>query len=177
MILTVTGRHVELSPAIRQHIQKKVERLKRLLHDSAVSAQVVVTQERNLYACEVTLHARGDHMLVGIGRHARLVTAANAAIEKVSQQAQRLADRWKTRRKLAKGTIRRVPAPEPKAPEPAPTRVVRARRYAVRTLPVSAAADALGAAHFLVFRQETTGTVAVVFRRPDGHVGLIDPEG
>ena len=37
-------------------------------------------------------------------------------------------------------------------------------------------ATQLGDASFLVFRLATTGAVAVVFRRPDGRVGLIEPE-
>jgi putative sigma-54 modulation protein len=54
--------------------------------------------------------------------------------------------------------------------------VVRARRYAVKSLSVDDAAARLGEAAFLVFRQAATGRVAVVFRRPDGRVGLIEPE-
>jgi putative sigma-54 modulation protein len=176
MILTVTGRHLELSPSVRQQIQKKIERLQRLLHDSAVSAQCVVAQERKQFVCELTLHARGDHMLVGVGKHARLLAAVGGAIEKVSQQAQRLADKWKTRRRTAQGVVRTVidePAPKPKA---APTKVVRARRYAVKSMSVGDAAAALGTAAFLVFRHADSGQVAVAFRRPDGQVGLIEPE-
>ena len=29
---------------------------------------------------------------------------------------------------------------------------------------------------FLVFRNATTDTINVLFRRPDGHLGLIEPE-
>jgi ribosomal subunit interface protein len=177
MTLTVTGRHLELSPLIRQQIHTKFTRLERLLNDSAVSAQVIVTRERQAVVCEVTLHARGDHMLVGVGRHARIITAVGEAIDKVKQQAQRLSDRWKTRRrtgqKLAAAIA--VEAPKPAARASGST-VVRARRYAVKSLSVDDAAARMGAAPFLVFRQAATGRVAVVFRRPDGKAGLIEPE-
>lgn len=178
MTLSVTGRHIEISPLVRQQIQNKFARLERLLNDSAVSAQCIVDKERQRFVCEITLHARGDHMLVGVGRHERLLSAVGAAIAKVSQQAQRLTDRWKTRRR----TSQRLPeAAAAVAPKPAPktrpvSTVVRARRYAVKSESAEAAAARLGTAAFLVFRQADSGRVAVVFRRPDGKVGLIEPQ-
>jgi putative sigma-54 modulation protein len=178
MTLTVTGRHVELSASIRQQIQTKCKRLERLLNDSAVSAQCVVTREKNGFSCEVTLHARGDHMLVGTGSHARLITAVGAAVDKVAQQANRLADRWKTRRRTGQRLTQVAEAVEPKPVRSAAAAngVVRARRYAVKSLSIDDAARRLATAAFLVFRQADTGRVSVVFRRPDGKVGLIDPE-
>lgn len=180
MILTVTGRHIELSPLVRQQIQARLARLERLLNDSAVSAQVIVTKERQAIVCEITLHARGDHMLVGVGRHVRLITAVGAAIEKVKQQAQRLSDRWKTRRRTGQ-KLAEVATALPKAATKTKAgasgqAVVRARRYAVKSLSVADAAARMGEAAFLVFRQAATGRVAVVFRRPDGKIGLIEPE-
>jgi putative sigma-54 modulation protein len=176
MILTVTGRHVELSPIVRQQIQARFARLERPLNDSLVSAQCIVTKERQRFVCEVTVHARGDHMLVGVGRHERVLTSVSEAIDKVKVQGQKLSDRWKTRRRSGTKLVA-VTAPPPKpAVIPARATVVRARRYAVKSLTVEDAASRLGTAPFLVFRQAGTGRVAVVFRRPDGKVGLIEPE-
>jgi ribosomal subunit interface protein len=98
--LTVTGRHLAIAETNRQLIRRKFRRLERVLNDSAVSAQCIVARERELYVTEVTLHARGDHTLHAGARHERLPAAITAAVEKVSQQAQRLVDRWKTRRKV-----------------------------------------------------------------------------
>ena len=100
MKLTVTGRHLAIAETNRLLIRRKFRRLERVLNDNAVSAQCIVARERELYVCEVTLHARGDHTLHAIARHERLPAAINAAVEKVSHQAQRLVDRWKTRRKV-----------------------------------------------------------------------------
>jgi ribosomal subunit interface protein len=98
--LTVTGRHMAIAETNRQLIRRKLRRLERVLNDSAVSAQCVVARERELHVCEVTVHARGDHTLHGAARDPRLPAAIGAAVDKVSKQAQRLVDRWKTRRKV-----------------------------------------------------------------------------
>ena len=68
MQLTVTGRHLVVSDAVRQQIERKLERIHRLLNDSAVSAQCVIARERNQAVCDLTLHARGDHTLGIAGR-------------------------------------------------------------------------------------------------------------
>jgi putative sigma-54 modulation protein len=182
MTVTVTGRHVVVNDAVRQHIGKKLARLHRVLNDSAVSAQCVISRQRQQFVCELTLHARGDNMLVGVGRHQQMAPAATAAVEKVAQQAQRLADRWKTRRRgsrAVKAPATGAPvlpgAPSEASDERAP-RVIRSRGYAVKPMTVEDAVLALAEADqtFLVFRNAASETVSVLYRRPDGHYGLID---
>lgn len=60
----------------------------------------------------------------------------------------------------------------------AAVRIIRARRYAVKPMSVDEAALDVGARQgaFLVFRNAVTDSVNVLFRRPDGHLGLIEPE-
>ena len=65
MKTSVTGRHVEITPGLRGIIARKLVRVERILNDSAVSVQVVLTQEHHRCCAEVVLHARGDHMLHG----------------------------------------------------------------------------------------------------------------
>ncbi len=67
MRLLLTGRAVAITPALRQLVECKVARLDQMLQDSAVSAQVVLTQAKRRCHAEITIHARGDHMLHGIG--------------------------------------------------------------------------------------------------------------
>lgn len=101
MKLTVTGRHVTVSQTTRQTLERKLRRVDRLLQERAISAQCIIAREREAYVCELTLHARGDHMLHGVGKHPRLPGALADAVDKVALQAQKLTDRWKTRRKSA----------------------------------------------------------------------------
>ncbi len=178
MKLLVTGRQVTVTDAIRQDIDRKISRLARVLNDSAVSAQCVVARERGRFVAELTVHARGDHMLHGVGRHTVLGTAVGTAVDKVAQQAAKLADRWKTRRKT--GPRREAPADGETAaaqPEAAAFRVIRSRQAPVRPMSLDDAVLALSAGDrpFFVFRHDASNAVAVLYRRPDGHFGLIEP--
>jgi len=99
MKLTVTGHQIVVTRPQRADIQKKTQRLKRILNDALLSIQVVVSRERTQTVCEMTLHVRGDRTLHGTGRNRLVGPAVSAAVARVGQQAQRLADRWKSRRK------------------------------------------------------------------------------
>jgi ribosomal subunit interface protein len=123
MTLTVTGKQVNITASTREQIARKLRRIGRRLNDSIVSVQCVLTVERQQAVCEMTLHARGDHMLHGIGRHTAMRGAIAAAFVKVEHQAQKLADKWKTRRKD------RLPVTRPSRPAPAePAAPARRRR-------------------------------------------------
>ena len=67
MRLSLTGRHIDVTPALRQLVTRRLERLERVFNDTLVSAQVVLSKERHLHQAELIVHARGDHTLSAIG--------------------------------------------------------------------------------------------------------------
>ena len=176
MTITVTGRHMTVPAAAESAVEKQMARLERLLGDAALSAQCVIGRDGVHYTCEITLHARGDHVLHAKARHGVLRTAVSGAAQKAGQQAQKLKDRWKTRRKGEARGRRREPVEAPVV-RPVP-RIVRAAVRAVKPLSVDDAVLALegSAEGVVVFRHAETDAVAIVYRRPDGRVGLVEPE-
>jgi putative sigma-54 modulation protein len=200
MRLSLTGRHVDVTPGLRQLVERRLARLERLLNDSAVSAQVVLTREKRDMRAEVTVHARGDNMLSAISAGGTWTVAVGDAVEKVVQQAAKVKDKWRTRKR--NGVVGRrtaaALAPEPRpavglAEAPATTaprrRLARPAsapsaprvwtvRYAVKPMRVEDAAVRLRDATepFIVFRQADTEQLAILFARPDGRLALIEPE-
>ena len=65
MRLELTGRHIDITPALRRLVETKLVRLERLLNDRALSAQAVLTREKNGFRADISLHARGDNFLHG----------------------------------------------------------------------------------------------------------------
>jgi putative sigma-54 modulation protein len=179
MRLVVTGRNVDITPSLRQLIERKLGKLERLLNDSAVSCQVVLSLEKYRHVAEVTVHARGDHILHGMGNAQTWPASMTQALEKISQQAHKVKDRWDRGKRRAKA--KRVPTPVEQAAataEPAPRQIVRAKRYPVKPMSVEDAALRIedGNDAFLVFRNDTTESINILYRRKDGRLGLIDPE-
>jgi putative sigma-54 modulation protein len=190
MRLELTGRHVTITPAVRKAVERRLARLARLLNDNIVSMQVVVTREKSRTHVDMTLHARGDHFFHAAATGRDLPTALGAATEKIEHQAQKLKSKWtEGKRQGVSAAKAGSAAPRPErarrnfGPAPVPAgddaiRIVRARRYAVKPMSVDEAAleVAEGRDAFLVFRNATTDTINVLFRRSDGHLGLIEPE-
>lgn len=178
MRLELTGRHVTVTPALRTLVERKLGKLDRLLNHRAVSAQVVLSLEKRRHVTEITLHARGDHILHGVGEAAGWQASVHAAIEKLVPQAHKLKDKWATRRGRAPSRSQAL-AKTSRPDEAAPTaRVVRVRPEAAKPMRLE---DALltfdnSAEPVLVFRNADTDSLNVLYRRPDGRLGLIEPE-
>ena len=186
MRLDITGRHIEVTPNLRQLITSRLKTLHRVLNDAAVSALVIVSKEKYRHKVEMVIHARGDHTLSGMGEGNSWPLAIRQASQKIEQQAKKLKGKWDDRRR--KGSARRTPralnaaggdgggATLTAAP-PAP-RIVRARGYAVKPMSVEDAALRLddGADTFLVFRNADDDALSILYRRKDGNLGLIEPD-
>ena len=180
MRLLLTGRNVEVTPALRQALSRRLAHLDRVVGDSAVSAQVVLTREKYRHVTDITLHMRGDKMLTGVGAATTWPLSMKEAVAHVEQQALRVKEKWQQRKRRPRTAA--VVAAEagrfapPEAVEPS-HRVVRVRHVA-RPMTVDQAAVKLAATTdpFLVFRQPETGRLSVLVARKDGAFGLIEPD-
>ncbi len=173
----VTGRNVDITPGLRQLIDRGLSKLDRVLNDSAVSAQVILRQERHRHVAEVTIHARGDHMLHGLGQGTAWQASLKEATSKIEKQAQQMKSKWHERKRQG-ADARTVTPPRLAEPVAGSPRVIRAARYAVKPMTVEDAALRLGpgAESFLVFRNASSDAVNILYRRKDGNFGLIEPD-
>jgi putative sigma-54 modulation protein len=182
MRLALTGRHVDITPALQRLAERKVGKLDRLLNDGIVSAQVVLTLQKHRHLVDIRAHARGDHVLHGLGDTDAWETSFTDAIEKISQQLQKVKGKWQQRKrraapaKLMAASI--APPPEPEAEEERRPRIMRSARYPVKPMTIDEAAIEVADRPdaFLVFRNASTDSINVLYRRKDGNLGLIEPE-
>lgn len=193
MRLALTGRNVDVTPALRQLVTRRLAKLGRLLNDSVVSAQVVLHLEKFRHEAELVVHTRGDHVLRGHGQDGTWAASIGQAAEKVAQQAARVKGKWEGRKRRVIDT-----KPEDVEPDEGPAidgevgparragrhqpsiapRIVRVRRTAAKPMTVEDAALGVHEApgSIVVFRDADANRVRVLVRRGDGHLGLIDPD-
>lgn len=81
-----------------------------------VSTQCVLSQEKNRFVVELTVHARQDHILHGIGTTGAWGTSLTAAVGKVMQQADKVKGKWETRKRSAESVRKLPPAEAVRAP-------------------------------------------------------------
>jgi putative sigma-54 modulation protein len=204
MRLALTGRHVDVTPSLRQLVTRRLSKLERLLNDHALSTTVVLDVEKRNFKTEITVHARGDNFITGKGSGTTWTQSVAAAVEKVMQQALKVKDKWVTRKRGApggKGVVNgRASIPAPRltraalagtdgaaianaggdasaAPRAAAVNV-RPTKYAVKPMSLEDAAVRIENARepFVVFRHVETERITILYHRPDGRLGLIDPE-
>ena len=134
MRLTLTGRHVEITPALGRLVEKKMARVVRVLNTRAVSGQVELWPEKFRHVVEVHVHARGGHMLKGRAVATSWDEALSEAVDRLIQQAQKLKGKWQGRTREARPVKRTIPEPQA---APRARRIVRARRYPVRPMTIA----------------------------------------
>jgi putative sigma-54 modulation protein len=175
MRLDISGRHLAVTAATRTFAEQRIAHTLKLLNNSALSAHVSLAKERGRIRAEVSLHVKHEHFLHGAGTGPDAEAAIGAAVDRVERQAAKLKGKWSGRR-------RRRAAPADGAVRPAAPnggrRIIRARRYAVKPMSLEDAAAEIGDGTdaVIVFRNSTSDAVTVLYRRPDGHLGLIEPE-
>jgi putative sigma-54 modulation protein len=174
MQLSVKGRNLEVTDALRAYAEEKVQRMTRYL-EQIVSATVILSVEKHRQIAEVTLRVR-DLTIRAEESTDDLYSSIDLVAEKLERQILRYKERIAAHVSRSGGWEEREIAPASPAAEGA--RVVKTKRFAVKPAQVDEAIlqmDLLGH-NFYVFRIARTDEVNVVYRRRDGHYGLIEPE-
>jgi putative sigma-54 modulation protein len=174
MQLSVTARNLEITPALRSYAEEKLTRLTKYL-EQIVTVHVVLSVNKHRQTAEVTMRVR-DLTIRAEEESDDLYSSIDLVVEKLERQILRYKERIMTHgaRNAARGN--RVSAEAP-SPEEEP-RVVKNKRFAVKPVPMDEAImqmNLLGH-NFYVFRNSETEEVNVLYRRRDGHYGLIEPE-
>ncbi len=96
MNLTISGHHLDVTPALRDYVQSKLERVTRHF-DQVVDINVLLTVEKlkekeRRQKAEVTLHAKGKDIFVEQS-HEDLYAAIDQLMDKLDRQVCRHKDK------------------------------------------------------------------------------------
>ncbi len=197
MEISISSRHTAITPGLEAAVRNKIGQLDRYM-DDLDTAEVHFDEARNprivdRETCEVTLTGHGHHLRCKVNAPDAF-TAVDLAEAKLERQIRKLRTKLHNRHHGRGATIRTGRAAElqpiPEAvddgagavedsdvePE---LRIVKTKRFHLGPLSPSEAAlkmDLMGHGFFF-FINSTTGRSAVVYRRDDGAVGLIDEAG
>ncbi len=173
-----TGRHVEVSPPIRRHVEDHFKKLDHIFNDdSTLNTHVIIDVEKNRQIGEIVVTWR-EHTLTAKDTNADMYMALTRAMAKIEKQAVKLKKKIIDRKQSGKSVSRVAPQPDGHLEAtPRPPRIIPARRYAVKPMTAEEAAMRLSseAAQFLVFRDADTSRLGVIYKRNDGNYGLIEP--
>ncbi len=176
MKIEYTGRHIEVTPALRSHVEEHFSRLNHLFDGDAAKAHVVIEVERGRHRSEVIVNWRND-VLTAATTGSDMYKSLAQSIGKIEKQALRLKNKVIDKSHRAKKVSTITPANGEVAPTPASPRIISARRYAIKPMTAEEAALHLNSEEnqFLVFRNADDERISVIYKRKDGNFGLIQP--
>ncbi len=187
MVLRVSGKNFDIGEALRIHVRERVEAATARYFDGSVTGHVILDHEGSGYRADCTLHLASGVTMHAEGRaqepYASFEQAADKLERRLSRYKRRLKDHHPASNSMAQVAEDRVADYVIQEPEDAefgtdfhPV-VVAERTSAMKTMPVSEAVMELDftGAPVQVFRHAGNGRVNIVYRRPDGNIGWIDP--
>lgn len=178
MQLNITARHLKLTPAIHDYVEKKLNKAKRFL-DHLIWAQVILDVTKNRHIAEIILHTSG-RTLTAKEEGADLYSAIDLASDKMDEQLRRFKEKRRTRRGVE--TPRRSKAPEwfmehpgdlPEGPDPRISSMRRLRLSETSINSAIAAMEQSDSAHW-IFINADSSRVTVVYRKPDKTFGVVE---
>lgn len=183
MNMSVRGRHMDVTPKIRDYAEEKIGRVGKILNHGLMDIEIELWTEKNPsiaanQVAEVTLFTKGP-----VIRAREAAGDMFAAIDMVSDKLERQVSRYKDRlvdrhtKRASVGEVPVMPTTLPgEAEEPEPG-VVKTKRVHLKPMTMDEAIlqlELLGH-DFFVFTSAEDDEVAVLYRRKDGDYGLIEP--
>ncbi|HUX81880.1 MAG TPA: ribosome-associated translation inhibitor RaiA [Halothiobacillus sp.] len=84
MQIEITGHHVDITEALRDHVQSKFTRLKRHF-DKVINVHVILTVEKKIQKAEATLHMSGNDVHAD-AESEDMYASVDAMIDKLDRQ-------------------------------------------------------------------------------------------
>lgn len=190
MQITVSGKQIDLSDALRTHVSDELGIITHKYFDHALEALITFGRARSFFTCDINLHAGRGLVLRAEGEaqdaHAAFDDAAEHIAKRLRRYRRRLNEHARdlANRERPEAARQYVLSPdEAEAPvaggaDAGPHSTVIAELPAeIRRLSVSDAVMRLDLTdqQAMMFRNTATGELNVLYRRPDGNIGWIEP--
>jgi len=182
MQVSVTGRHYEVTPALKAYVDARVDRFSRWA--TPVSTQVMLSAEKHRHKAEILLRVEGKEF-AGKDQSEDMYSAVDRAADKLEKQLRRFKDRRTTARKNGQavrsngawisGTLRVLKAGSVgKGSEQ--HEILRAADYKLEPLTIDEAIVRLEEQQepFLVFSNRGTDLIHIVYRDREGDYGVLN---
>ncbi len=195
MQFAVTFRHMEPTEALKSYAKERMERVRKYLPDP-ISCHVVLSTERHNHRIDVTFLLNNGLSVAGHETTENMYSSIDLCIAKIERQVRKYKGKLEGMRARPhhvvalpwshsivseafggiEGQTNGKHAGHAEHPPEPEFKVVKTEKFHAQPLSVENAIVQLNLLHepFLVFRSDTDGRVAVVYKREDGSYGLIE---
>ncbi len=184
MDMQITGKNIDVSPAVREYMTKKLGKINRFL-PNLIAFEVVASEEKTRdpdkrFIVQVTLDNKGT-LIRGEERAQDLYSAIDKVHEILSRQIEHYKGKLPYSKIRGTPSIRTSTAEVKEAEETeeiiTEPRVVKTKKFDVKPMSLEEAVDQmvlLGHDFFLFFNPDDN-QINLIYKRKDGNYGLIVP--
>ncbi|MBT4880810.1 MAG: ribosome-associated translation inhibitor RaiA [Alphaproteobacteria bacterium] len=185
MQIRVAGKQIDIGDALKTHIEEALTGVISKYFNNTIEANVIISKEGYLTGAIITTHMGKGLDVRGHADGETPYVAFDKALEKLEHRLRkyknRLRDHHKKDKEHESVTAAQYvleTAEVEDVPEAAPA-VIAELTAVIPTLSVSEAVMRfdLAAVPVLMFRNSAHGGYNIIYRRTDGNIGWIDPEG
>lgn len=178
MKVTIVAKNIEVTPALREMVEKKISKLDKYF-DPSIEAKATLSVQKSRQIFEVTIPFNGV-----ILRREESTEDMYKSIDMVEEKLQRQIRKQKTRleRKNSGGSLRYPDFLASKVQEEtaasANPKIVKTKNFGVKPMSQEEAVlqmELLGHS-FFVYEDAKSSNINVLYKRNDGNYGLIEPE-
>lgn len=187
--VSVTGKNIDVTQALKDYSEKRVAKLGKYFQQRGdIEVSVVLSVENDEQVAEITYYL-GGFILRGESRTKDLYASIDEASDRIERQVRKYKTRIQRKVHISPrfgdglDTASQEAAPEAAGSAgaaegtDAAERIVRTKRFPVKPMDVDEAIlqmELLGH-DFFVFANAGTESINVVYKRKDGHYGLLEP--
>jgi len=184
MQLSVKGKQIDVGDSLRQHVETRLTDVVGKYFSSPLEANVTFSREAHLFRADITVHVGRNILLQSNSSASEPYPAFDLAADRMAKRLARHKNRLKKHHQesaaeeslMAPSFV--LNAEEESDKETAGNPVIVAEMTTpIETLSVGEAVMRLdlGDLPALLFKSRSNGVFNMIYRRPDGHIGWIDP--
>ncbi len=196
MQLSVKGKQLDIGDALRAHVDASLKRILGKYFGDAIDARVTLTRERHIFRAVVSAHVGRNILVEAQGEAAEPYPAFDAAAERLSKRLRRHKRRLRDHHKENSDDQETLPAQQYILAGPGDEGedrnedlhesetddkpvIVAEMAAEIPSLTVSEAVMRMDLAELpaLMFRNSAHSGLNMIYRRPDGNIGWLDPRG
>lgn len=172
MNIIVTGRQLEVTPALKNYAEKKIKRFDRYLSNIS-EANVTISVEKYRHKVEVLLKVNGV-LIQAEGITGDVYSSIDEVAEKLERQIKKYKEKLVSHRK-SEGKPGALSPEIAIAPEVG--KIIKNKRFELKPMSPDEAVMQMELLDktFFVFTNDNSGDINVIYRRRDGNFGLIEP--
>ncbi len=170
MNVIVNGRHLEITPALKNYSVDKMSKFEKYL-SNITETVITLSVEKYRHKAEVLMKVNG-YMIQAESVTGEIYSSIDEVVEKLEKQVVKYKEKLQTFRKSDKKTTG-----TPAEKKEGTGNIIKYKKFDMKPMSAEEAVDQMELLDksFFIFANHTTGDINVVYRRGDGNFGLIEP--